>query len=136
MEHIFSGTVTNIQDRTYEKDGTTKHTLIARIEELNPTNPDYPEALAVEFFKDEPACPNVGETVTVTYNVKARVYKDAIYGSNSAWKVARLDDAPQNGTSTSQSNKVAENGLKQSDTDLNIKQPIWFESDPSDDLPF
>jgi len=127
MEHQFTGTVTDLQDRSFQKDGQTKKVTVARIEESNPTNVDYPEALAVEFFEEKVKCPSVGETVTVTYNVKARLYEGKIYGSNNAWKVANLDANGQGDTSTPQTEKVAENGLK---------QPIGFESDPNDDLPF
>jgi len=92
MEHQFQGRVTDVQNKSGKsKKGEAFISYVFRVEELNPSKPEYPEAMAFEIFGDKPVCPKVGESVTVDFNVKSNVWEGKIFGTNQAWKIAVND---------------------------------------------
>lgn len=59
----------------------------------------YPEPVPFEFVNDR--CDalhglQVGEQVTVYFNLRGREWKDRVYGSLSGWKVETTGTAPKN----------------------------------------
>ena len=55
----------------------------------------YPQSLLVEAFNKSELIENLqeGDEVEVTFNVNAKEYKGAFYGSNQLWKINVLNKA-------------------------------------------
>jgi len=86
-----TGTIKLIEELQTFDSGFTKQVLVLT------TSEKYPQDVALEFYKE--ACAkldkfNVGDTVTVEYNVRGSEWKGKYYVNLNGWKVesAQADD--------------------------------------------
>jgi hypothetical protein len=56
----------------------------------------YPQSAVFDIFGEKLQLPNIGESVTVSFSMKASEYEGKLFGKNNAWKIEseRLDNTP------------------------------------------
>lgn len=100
----FQGKVTHVGQ--VKKAKTAKGTEYATnwlvAQELNPSNPDYPQQGLFKMFKTGEYMksvieyfPKVGEDVEIEYNLKANEYKGNFYGDNDVFKITKVGGQQQ-----------------------------------------
>ena len=72
-----------------DKSGVSKtgKDFIAYQYKIEEAEGQYPQSLLGDIFGDKLEVLNVGDVVTVTYNVKCDEYDGKLYGKNNVWKV-------------------------------------------------
>lgn len=80
---------TGIVRKRIDKSGTSKkgEAFVAYQYKIEEAEGQYPQSLLADVFGDKLEILNVGDNVTVTYNVKCDEYQDKLYGKNNMWKV-------------------------------------------------
>jgi hypothetical protein len=56
----------------------------------------YPQSAVFDIFGEKLQLPKIGESVTVSFSMKASEYEGKLFGKNNAWKIEseRLDNTP------------------------------------------
>lgn len=85
MAYELTGKVKLIQDLQTFNSGFTKRELVVTVEDGK-----YPQDINLEFVQDKVALLNslqVGQDVTVAFNIRGREYNGRYYNNLQAWKI-------------------------------------------------
>lgn len=123
MNYELSGTIKIINDTQSFASGFSKRELIVTVPDGN-----YPQDISLEFLNDKVDLLNdfqVGDEVTVAFNLRGREYNGKYYNNLIAWKIQRqAQDYPSN-----------DSGQTNFDSAPKLQEPDFSDFD-SDEPPF
>jgi hypothetical protein len=90
MSYEITGTIKVINDTQTFDSGFAKREFVITTEDK------YPQDIKLEFVKDKVSeldTFDVGDQVTVAFNIRGNEYKDRYYVNLSAWKISKAEGA-------------------------------------------